>query len=340
MGNVCCVGGGGGGAGSSASKRAAPTSPLVAGSDSAPELQEQLRGRAQCFLEQQQPQSTDGHDGVREGSLGRSRRAIPPTKLFKGTLSSADNSATSSSQLAKRCSYNLEKIASLFEKYKEPTQTIIGANGISQLCKDLEIPAEDFRILVLAWKCQAKVMCQFSRTEFIQGLSNLGADSVPSLAASLNRVASELRPLGNDDQYYSLYKWVFTFAPVDEDEDCEVTCNGQKQKQKNRLSVEMASQLWAIVFQEPHRPALVDKWLEFLDANAEQIGWISRDTWNLFLVLVQRCAHDLSTYDETEAWPSLFDDFVHFHNDQTNQNCAKNNSPWDEQGNGNVISSP
>lgn len=41
--------------------------------------------------------------------------------------------------------------------------------GISQLCTDLDIPAEDFRILVFAWKCQANVMCQFSRSEFIQG---------------------------------------------------------------------------------------------------------------------------------------------------------------------------
>lgn len=171
------------------------------------------------------------------------------------------------------------------------------------------------------------------------GLSSLGADSTSSLVAALDRVSSELRPLADDEQYHSLYKWVFTFAPDESDEAGDAVCNGQK-KTKNRLCVETAAQLWRVVFRETDRPPLVDKWLEFLAANADQIGWISRDTWNLFLVLVRRCAHDLSTYDETEAWPSLFDDFVHFHNDQTNQNCAKNNSPWDEYGNGNVISSP
>jgi len=182
--------------------------------------------------------------------------------------------------------------------------------------------ADDFRILVLAWYCQASQMCQFTRGEFTSGLLALEADSITSLRKSLQDVSSQLKPLTSSD-YHSLYKWAFSFALENETQ--------------RTLSVEIACQLWKVVF-SPDEPAILEFWLRFLESSADTIRGISRDTWNLFLIFVRRCAHDLSTYDETEAWPSLFDDFVHFHNDRTNQNCSK--TSWGETGNGNVISSP
>ena len=47
---------------------------------------------------------------------------------------------------------------------------------------------------------------------------------------------------------------------------------------------------------------------------------ISRDTWNMFLNFSETVGNDLSVYDEDEAWPSLFDDFVEYENDKVNQN--------------------
>ena len=65
---------------------------------------------------------------------------------------------------------------------------------------------------------------------------------------------------------------------------------------------------------------------------------IPRDTWNMFLNFVNTVGSDLTQYDDTEAWPSLFDglytefklivkkkhslDFVEFENDQLNQNSS------------------
>jgi DCN1-like protein 3 len=40
----------------------------------------------------------------------------------------------------------------------------------------------------------------------------------------------------------------------------------------------------------------------------------------MFLNFSETVGHDLSVYNEGEAWPSLFDDFVEYKNDQANQN--------------------
>ena len=53
-----------------------------------------------------------------------------------------------------------------------------------------------------------------------------------------------------------------------------------------------------------------------------QVRGIPRDTWNMFLNFVTSVGTDLSLYDDTEAWPSLLDDFVEFENDQLNQNSS------------------
>ena len=48
---------------------------------------------------------------------------------------------------------------------------------------------------------------------------------------------------------------------------------------------------------------------------------IPRDTWNMFFNLVEAVGDgNLSSYDDSEAWPSLFDDFIEQENDRANQN--------------------
>ena len=46
----------------------------------------------------------------------------------------------------------------------------------------------------------------------------------------------------------------------------------------------------------------------------------------MFLNFCETVGHDLSVYDEDEAWPSLFDDFVEYENDKENQNYSTKDS--------------
>ena len=96
----------------------------------------------------------------------------------------------------------------------------------------------------------------------------------------------------------------------------------------------MAVSSWLLVFSQ-NEPPILKKWLHFLEEHPQvilynisncklneelQVRGIPRDTWNMFLNFVQTVGSDLTQYDDAEAWPSLFDDFVEFENDQLNQN--------------------
>lgn len=74
------------------------------------------------------------------------------------------------------------------------------------------------------------------------------------------------------------------------------------------LSLDMAISLWKLVF-TVHTPELLSKWIHFLEQHPSIRG-IPKDTWNMFLNFSEQC--DINNYDDTEAWPSLFDDFVDY----------------------------
>lgn len=196
--------------------------------------------------------------------------------------------------------YSEARAVSFFEKYRDPEEDAVLAEGIVRLCDDLGVKPEEFRVLLLAWKFGAQQMCRFTRDEFLGGCRALRADSVSAVQMRFADLLSEARDPG---RFRDLYRFTFRFGLE----------SGQR-----TLPTDMAAQLWRLVFSlEP--PAVLDRWLSFLDQHPEVRG-ITSDTWNMFLHFAETAGRDLSTYDDSEAWPSLFDDFVEYENDQTNQN--------------------
>ncbi len=69
--------------------------------------------------------------------------------------------------------------------------------------------------------------------------------------------------------------------------------------------------------------------LQYGDNDLSMTLTIPCDTWNMFLNLVDCFGwlgeFDSAKYDDTQAWPTLFDDFIEFENDSLNQNTISNN---------------
>lgn len=182
-------------------------------------------------------------------------------------------------------------IMNLYNIYVDPDMGMIGAEGIERLCNDLEISPEDFRILVLAYCLGAQVMCRFTEDEFVSGCKKHDITDIRSMKAAVPNLLKCVKgPL-----FAPFYRWTYKFAL-----DLE---SGQR-----TLPTDMALSLWKLVFYQNY-PPILDRWLDFIENNTSIKG-VSKDTWDMFLIFIEQIGEDLNSYDDTEAWPSLLDDFV------------------------------
>ncbi|KAM8713879.1 hypothetical protein ACLKA7_014098 [Drosophila subpalustris] len=180
----------------------------------------------------------------------------------------------------------------LFDVYKDPDdEDMILTDGIERLCNDLNYQPDEFAILVLAWCLDASQMCRFTKTEFIDGLHKMRADTIASIRLRLEQTIEMLKV--DAEMFKQLYRFTFRFG---------------LEPDQRVLSLEMAIDLWKLVF-TVQTPDLFSNWVNFLEKHPN-IRRIPKDTWNMYLNFTEQC--DIENYDDTEAWPSLFDDFVEY----------------------------
>jgi len=200
-------------------------------------------------------------------------------------------------------------IAAFFDRYRDADVDCILADGIERFCADIHVQPDEFSVLVLAWKFNAEAMCRFTREEFITGCRALGgADTPQAIRAQLPAIVAEV--CENKDHFRDLYRWTYRFG-------LDV---GQR-----TLPLSMALSLWRLVF-SVNPPPVLERWLAFLEQRRSAPTGIMRDTWDMYLLFTEVIGEDFERYDESEAWPSLIDDFVEYENDRMNHNVATGNS--------------
>ncbi|XP_021075306.1 DCN1-like protein 1 isoform X2 [Mus pahari] len=107
-------------------------------------------------------------------------------------------------------SLDRRKLEQLYTRYKNPQdENKIGINSIQQFCDDLALNPASIRVLIIAWKFRAATQCEFSKQEFMDGMTELGRDSMEKLKPQIPKMEQELKEPG---QFKDFYQFTFNFA--------------------------------------------------------------------------------------------------------------------------------
>lgn len=220
------------------------------------------------------------------------RRDLPLNKIpellakITGTLSSDTKQITSSN----------DHHEELFKHYSDKNQ-FIAIDGILRFCNDLSIQPDSYELLLFCFLCQAKQMYILTKTEFLCGVKTLNNEFKNLFDLRTSLLTYKISPYEKE-----FYIWTYHYGLMD----------GQ-----HRVTRQNAISLWRLFYSKDiPKPKILDLWLNYLENNIndEIPKTITLDTWKIFPQFADFIQlNGYESYDDSEAWPCLFDSFIEYY---------------------------
>lgn len=213
------------------------------------------------------------------------RKAAPP-------ITSSDVDSSLRTEPKKSTTKQFDRIDNLFESYANKSLGLIDPDGIEALCKDVHVDHTDVRMLILAWKLKAEKQGYFSKDEWQKGLKCLGADTLPKLRKAINGLKKEVTV---PECFEDFYSYAFQYCLTEE-------------KQRS-VDIETICELLNVVLRSEF-PTQVNLLTEYLKIQNDYRA-LNIDHWrNFYRFFKEVSLIDLRSYDSSQAWPVILDNFV------------------------------
>lgn len=213
------------------------------------------------------------------------RKAAPP-------ITSSDVDSSLRTEPKKSTTKQFDRIDKLFESYANKSLGLIDPDGIEALCKDVHVDHTDVRMLILAWKLKAEKQGYFSKDEWRKGLKCLGADTLPKLRKAINGLKKEVTV---PECFEDFYSYAFQYCLTEE-------------KQRS-IDIETICELLNVVLRSEF-PTQVNLLTEYLKIQNDYRA-LNIDHWrNFYRFFKEVSLTDLRSYDSSQAWPVILDNFV------------------------------
>jgi len=195
----------------------------------------------------------------------------------------------------KKPSREADKVAELFQAYKDKGEDGVGPEGTERLCRDLGLDPADRKVLLLAWKMSAQRMGYFSRQEWNQGFQRLRVNSLAGVKQALLSVEEEVK---DPDAFLDFFEFAFKFCLTE--------------ARQKIIDLETAIQMLSITLVgNPH----LEPFITFLGKQTEY-KTMTLDQWQGLGRFTQEVNASCSNYDDSLAWPLLLDMYVEWRDEQ------------------------